>query len=208
MPRMRPAMRSGWKSSSASSFSPTPTNLIGLPVTARIDSAAPPRPSPSTRVRTMPVSVDARVEALGEIDGVLAGQRVDHQQRLVRLRRSARSPPSRPSALRRYGAAGGVEQQHVVAAELGRLHARAWRSAPGPRRRRSAACRRRSARRARASCSCAAGRRVSSEAISTLLLLALLQPLGELGGGGGLARALQADHHHHHRRRGGEVDAA
>ena len=35
-------------------FSPKPTNLIGLPVTARIDSAAPPRPSPSIRVRTRP----------------------------------------------------------------------------------------------------------------------------------------------------------
>ena len=56
MPRMRPAMRAGWKSSSASIFSPTPRNLIGMPVTARIESAAPPRPSPSTRVSTMPVS--------------------------------------------------------------------------------------------------------------------------------------------------------
>ena len=56
MPRMRPAIRLGWKSSSASVFSPVPISLIGLPVTARIDSAAPPRPSPSTRVSTMPVS--------------------------------------------------------------------------------------------------------------------------------------------------------
>src|SRR6185295_8496204 len=55
MPRMRPAMRAGSKSSSASMRSPTPISLIGLPVTARIDSAAPPRPSPSTRVSTMPV---------------------------------------------------------------------------------------------------------------------------------------------------------
>ena len=55
MPRMRPAMRAGSNSSSASSFSPVPISLIGLPVTARIDSAAPPRPSPSTRVSTMPV---------------------------------------------------------------------------------------------------------------------------------------------------------
>src|SRR5262249_47717513 len=45
----------GWKSSSPSVFSPVPISLIGLPVTARIDSAAPPRPSPSTRVSTMPV---------------------------------------------------------------------------------------------------------------------------------------------------------
>ena len=56
MPRMRSAMRAGWKSSSASIFSPVPMSLIGLPVTARMESAAPPRPSPSTRVSTMPVS--------------------------------------------------------------------------------------------------------------------------------------------------------
>ena len=46
----------GWNSSSASTFSPVPTSLIGLPVTARIESAAPPRPSPSMRVSTMPVT--------------------------------------------------------------------------------------------------------------------------------------------------------
>ena len=52
---MRLATRAGWKSSSASIFSPVPISLMGLPVTARMDSAAPPRPSPSTRVSTMPV---------------------------------------------------------------------------------------------------------------------------------------------------------
>ena len=56
MPRMRLATRSGWNSSSASTFSPVPTSLIGLPVTARIESAAPPRASPSMRVSTMPVT--------------------------------------------------------------------------------------------------------------------------------------------------------
>ena len=55
MPRMREAMRSGWKSSSASAFSPTPTNLIGTPVTCTTESAAPPRASPSILVRTTPV---------------------------------------------------------------------------------------------------------------------------------------------------------
>ena len=54
MPRMRDAMRSGWKGSSASSFSPMPTNLIGQPVTALTDSAAPPRASPSSFVKTTP----------------------------------------------------------------------------------------------------------------------------------------------------------
>src|SRR5205823_9074254 len=35
MPRMRAAMRSGWNGSRPESFSPTPANLIGLPVTWR-----------------------------------------------------------------------------------------------------------------------------------------------------------------------------
>ena len=56
IPRMRPATRSGKNSSSPSIFSPVPMNLIGRPVTARIDSAAPPRPSPSMRVSTTPVT--------------------------------------------------------------------------------------------------------------------------------------------------------
>ena len=54
MPRMRDAMRSGWKYSSWSSFSPTETSLTGRPVTARTESAAPPRASPSSFVRITP----------------------------------------------------------------------------------------------------------------------------------------------------------
>src|SRR5438128_874355 len=54
MPRMREATRSGWNGSSASSFSPVPANTIGLPVTARSGSAAPPRASPSILVSTTP----------------------------------------------------------------------------------------------------------------------------------------------------------
>ncbi len=38
----------------ASIFSPVPTNLIGLLTTDLIDSAAPPRVSPSSFVRTTP----------------------------------------------------------------------------------------------------------------------------------------------------------
>ena len=103
MPRMRPATRSGWKSSSASSFSPVPMNLIGAPVTARIDSAAPPRASPSMRVSTMPVTPTRSSNALGGVDRVLAGHGIDHQQGLGRAW-SRRAPPRpRPSAPRRYG---------------------------------------------------------------------------------------------------------
>ena len=59
MPRMRDAMRSGWKTSRPSIFSDTPANLIGAPVTWRTDSAAPPRESPSSLVSTTPVSGSA-----------------------------------------------------------------------------------------------------------------------------------------------------
>ena len=55
MPRMRLAARSGWNGSSASDFSPTPTNFSGCPVTWRMESAAPPRASPSILVRITPV---------------------------------------------------------------------------------------------------------------------------------------------------------
>ena len=54
IPRIRSAIRSGWKVSSASIFSPVPTNLIGLSTTVRIERAAPPRVSPSSLVRTTP----------------------------------------------------------------------------------------------------------------------------------------------------------
>ncbi len=53
--RMRPARRCGSAASRSSTPSPTPTNLIGLPVTPRIDRAAPPRASPSIFVRSTPV---------------------------------------------------------------------------------------------------------------------------------------------------------
>ncbi len=148
MPRMRPAMRAGSKSSSASSFSPTPISLIGLPVTARIDSAAPPRPSPSTRVSTMPVMPDPLVERVGEVDRVLAGERVGDQQNLVRVGGRLDLGHLDHQRLVDVGAAGGVEDDHVVAAEPRRVRSRVARSPPATGRRRSAACRCRPARRA------------------------------------------------------------
>ena len=54
IPKIRSAIRSGWNTSRASSFSPVPTNLIGLLTTVRIDNAAPPRVSPSSLVRITP----------------------------------------------------------------------------------------------------------------------------------------------------------
>jgi len=40
---MREAILSGWKGSKSSGFSPMPQNLMGFPVTALMESAAPPR---------------------------------------------------------------------------------------------------------------------------------------------------------------------
>lgn len=54
MSRMREAIRSGWKASKSSSFSPFDANMIGLPVICRIDRAAPPRASPSSLESTTP----------------------------------------------------------------------------------------------------------------------------------------------------------
>ncbi len=53
--RMRLAMRSGWKGSKSSRFSPVDANMIGRPVTEATLSAAPPRASPSSLVSTTPV---------------------------------------------------------------------------------------------------------------------------------------------------------
>ncbi len=52
MSRIRDAMRSGWKTSKSSIFSPVDPNMIGRPTTETIDKAAPPRASPSSFVRT------------------------------------------------------------------------------------------------------------------------------------------------------------
>ena len=77
-------MRSGWKRSNWSSFSPVDANRIGLPVTALTDSAAPPRASPSSLVMTTPSNCATVGELLGHVDRVLAGHGVDDEQHVVR----------------------------------------------------------------------------------------------------------------------------
>ena len=112
-------MRSGWNSSSASSFSPTDANRIGLPVTARTESAAPPRASPSSFVRITPSKSTASLELLGDVDGVLAGHRVEHHQHVVRLGRVAHAHELVHQVAVDVQAAGGVDD-HDVAALRGR----------------------------------------------------------------------------------------
>ena len=67
MPRIRDAMRAGWKTSKSSSFSPAEANRIGAPVTSRTDSAAPPRASPSSLVSTTPVKPTPSRKALAVV---------------------------------------------------------------------------------------------------------------------------------------------
>ncbi len=84
---MRDAIRSGWKTSKSSSFSPVDANMTGLRVSWAIDSAAPPRASPSSLVEHDAVVANTVQERLGRLHGVLPDHRVDHEQDLVRVHR-------------------------------------------------------------------------------------------------------------------------
>ena len=84
MPMIREASRSGWKTSSASYFSPIPTNFTGWPVTCLIESAAPPRASPSIFVRMNPLKPSLFVELLGALNRVLSEHCVGDEQDFVR----------------------------------------------------------------------------------------------------------------------------
>ena len=113
--------RAGSKSSSASMRSPVPISLIGLPVTARIDSAAPPRPSPSTRVSTMPVRPTRSSNERARLTASWPVSAVGDQQHFVRVGGALDLGRLVHHLFVERDAAGGVEQHHVVAAELGRL---------------------------------------------------------------------------------------
>ena len=82
MPRMRETMRSGRNGSSASYFSPTPTNFTGAPVTLRIESAAPPRASPSSLGEDHAGDAEALVEFAGGTHGVLPDHGVGDEENL------------------------------------------------------------------------------------------------------------------------------
>ena len=128
MPRMREAIRSGWKTSSASSFSPVETNMIGRPVTSLTESAAPPRASPSSLVRMTPSKAIRSWKAAATVGGLLAGHRVEHEQR----RRSAAVASRDPLELVHQlvvdlEAAGGVDDHGVEALGPGALEAAARR---------------------------------------------------------------------------------
>ena len=117
-------MRSGWKRSNWSSFSPVEANRIGLPVTALTRQRRAAARVAVELAHHHAVELHGLGELLGDVDGVLAGHRVDDEQHVVRL-----APPSRIVAelghqlLVDVQAAGRVDDQHVLALRARRARA-------------------------------------------------------------------------------------
>ena len=123
MPRMRDAMRSGWNSSSWSSFSPTDANMIGLAGDgAHRERGAAARVAVELR-QDHAVEVDRVEELLGDVDGVLAGHRVEHHQDVLRLGRVAHAHELVHQLAVDVQAAGGVDDHDVAALRGRRLDA-------------------------------------------------------------------------------------
>ena len=148
---------------------------------------------------------DARVERLGDVDGVLAGEAVGDEQRLVGMHDVADLHRLRHERFVDVGAPRRVEHDHVVAAKPRGIE-RAARDLL-----------RRLARND--------GERLDLRLLAQdaqlllrrrpprverghqhFLLVAVGKPLGDLGRGRRLAGALQADEHDRDRRRGMEID--
>jgi hypothetical protein len=196
-------MRSGWKGSSAVVFSPTPRNLIGLPVIC--GWTAPHRRGRRRR----PWSGSRRSAAARRRRPWRCWPRPGRS--CCRRRTGSRPgraspcrPGSRPSCPRRSQPAGGVDDQHVLKNCLAR-------GAPAPR-----------ARYPWVSAPACDGKKLAPTSPATVraarwprdgrrraddhdLLVALLQQRASLADAGGLARALQAGHQNDRRRLRGEV---
>ena len=121
MSRMRPAIRSGWKTSKSSSFSPEEANITGLPVTWRTDSGGAAAGVAVELGQHHAVEADAVHEGLRGDHRVLADHGVDHEQDLV----GADRVPDVGGLLHQLGVdaqpAGGVDDDHVVQLGLGEL---------------------------------------------------------------------------------------
>ena len=118
----------------------------------------------------MPVRPTRSSKFAREIDRVLAGQRVGDQQHFVRTGGGLDLGRLLHHRLVERGAAGGVEQDDVVAAEPRRLHRARRAICTGVWPATIGSVSTSTCRPSTASCSCAAGRLTSSEAISTLLV--------------------------------------
>ena len=148
---------------------------------------------------------DFLLEALGEVDGVLTGQAIGNEERLVGTGDVADRCRLRHQFFVDVGAAGGIQHHHVVAAQPCRLECAArdlLRILPGddgkriharlPPEHRELLLRGRTARVERGH--------------QHLAPVAVGQPVGDLGAGRRLAGALQTDEEDRDRRRCGKVD--
>ena len=112
-------MRSGWKTSSWSSFSPTDANFTGRPVTALTESAAPPRASPSSFVSTTPSNAirswNARATATASCPVIAS----THEEDVHRLHRVADVRELVHQRLVDLEPAGGVHDHDVAAVGRG-----------------------------------------------------------------------------------------
>ena len=148
---------------------------------------------------------DALVECACKIDCVLTGQRVGDQQHFMRVRGGFHLSRFRHHLFVERGAAGGVEQHDVVAAELSGLQ-RALRDLRRhlPRDDRQRVDRKIATEHGKLFLR---GRAIDVERRhQNFFLVALGQAARELCGGGGFAGALQAHHHDRDRRGRIEID--
>ena len=87
---------------------------MGRWVTSRIESAAPPRASPSSLVRTMPGDLKSLVKMGGDADGLLAGRGIRHEQDFARLEKVLQFLDLLDQRLVDFLPAGGVENLNVA----------------------------------------------------------------------------------------------
>ena len=119
MPRIRWAMRSGWNFSKSPSFSPVEAYMIGLPVTAFTRQRGAAAGVAVELGEDHAVELRDLGELLGDVDGVLAGHRVDDEQDDVRRHALLDVRQLGHQRLVDVQAAARVDDQHVLAVALG-----------------------------------------------------------------------------------------
>ena len=193
MPRMRLAMRSGWKVSKSLQLLAHRGEGDG-PAHHLLHRQGGAAPGVAVELgEDHAVEVQGLVERLGGGDGVLAGHGVDDEERVVR---AGPCPEMSRTSCHQLGvdaqAAGGVDDQHVAPEPAGLLQALG-----GHRHRVGGLAEHRHAHLAAQHPSCCNGRRALEVGADQQRLAALLlEPAGQLAGGGGLARALEAGQQH------------
>ncbi len=114
MPRIRLAMRSGWKTSKSSSFSPVEAKRIGWPVTSRTLSAATTAGVAVELGEDDTGDADSLTESVGRADRVLTDHCVEDEDGLVRVDGVTDTGGLRHQLRVDTEATGGVDDHDVV----------------------------------------------------------------------------------------------